>query len=76
MVDDRLEVPYSEDRIKDAPHVDVDGGGRLSTREERRLYEHSASLGATPGGGRTGPAKAAGPTARPPGTATADADRA
>ncbi|MEU7296966.1 PRC and DUF2382 domain-containing protein [Streptomyces exfoliatus] len=40
LVDDHLEVPYPKDRIKDAPHVDVDGGGHLSTREERRLYEH------------------------------------
>ncbi|MEV6246030.1 PRC and DUF2382 domain-containing protein [Streptomyces sp. NPDC051742] len=40
LVDDHLEVPYPKDRIKDAPHVDVDGGGHLSTHEERRLYEH------------------------------------
>ncbi|WP_338492569.1 PRC and DUF2382 domain-containing protein [Streptomyces sp. SJL17-4] len=40
MVDDHLEVPYPKDRIKDAPHVDVDGGGHLSVREERRLYEY------------------------------------
>ncbi|MER5308780.1 PRC and DUF2382 domain-containing protein [Streptomyces sp. NPDC002773] len=40
MVDDHLEVPYPKERIKDAPHVDVDGGGHLSTHEERRLYEH------------------------------------
>ncbi|MEU9292220.1 PRC and DUF2382 domain-containing protein [Streptomyces sp. NPDC048266] len=40
MVDDHLEVPYAKERIKDAPHVDVDGGGHLSVTEERRLYEH------------------------------------
>ncbi|MHA4779379.1 DUF2382 domain-containing protein [Streptomyces sp. MSC1_001] len=40
MVDDHLEVPYPKERIKDAPHVDVDGGGHLSVTEERRLYEH------------------------------------
>ncbi|MFF1511303.1 DUF2382 domain-containing protein [Streptomyces sp. NPDC058326] len=40
MVDDHLEVPYPKDRIKDAPHVDVDGGGHLSNQEERRLYEY------------------------------------
>ncbi|MFD3534039.1 DUF2382 domain-containing protein [Streptomyces sp. NPDC058664] len=40
MVDDHLEVPYPKDRVKDAPHVDVDGGGHLSNHEERRLYEH------------------------------------
>ncbi|MER7623370.1 PRC and DUF2382 domain-containing protein [Streptomyces sp. NPDC126503] len=40
MVEDHLEVPYPKDRVKDAPHVDVDGGGHLDAREERRLYEY------------------------------------
>ncbi|MFI8966046.1 DUF2382 domain-containing protein [Streptomyces sp. NPDC053493] len=40
VVDGHLEVPYPKDRVKDAPHVDVDGGGHLSSREERRLYEY------------------------------------
>ncbi|MET8506251.1 PRC and DUF2382 domain-containing protein [Streptomyces sp. NPDC004787] len=40
LVDDHLEVPYPKDRVKDAPHVDVDSGGHLSAREERRLYKH------------------------------------
>ncbi|MEU3609192.1 DUF2382 domain-containing protein, partial [Streptomyces sp. NPDC035033] len=40
VVQDHLEVPYSKDRIKDAPHVDVDGGGHLDASEEQRLYEY------------------------------------
>jgi uncharacterized protein (TIGR02271 family) len=40
MVDDRLQVPYSKDTVKDAPNVDVDSGGHLSEAEEHRLYEH------------------------------------
>ncbi|NUR30938.1 MAG: YsnF/AvaK domain-containing protein, partial [Catenulispora sp.] len=40
MVDGRLEVPYAKDTVKDAPNVDVDGGGHLSESEEHRLYEH------------------------------------
>ncbi|MEU0400713.1 PRC and DUF2382 domain-containing protein [Streptomyces sp. NPDC006197] len=40
MVDDHLEVPYPKDRVKDAPHVDVDGGGHLDASEEQRLYEY------------------------------------
>ncbi|HZG05875.1 MAG TPA: PRC and DUF2382 domain-containing protein [Streptomyces sp.] len=40
LVGDHLEVPYSKDQVKDAPHVDVDQGGHLSEQEERRLYEY------------------------------------
>ena len=40
MVDDRLQVPYHKDTVKDAPNVDVDAGGHLSEAEEHRLYEH------------------------------------
>ncbi|WP_031510845.1 DUF2382 domain-containing protein [Streptomyces megasporus] len=40
MVEDHIEVPYSKDQVKDAPHVDVDKGGHLSEQEERRLYQH------------------------------------
>lgn len=40
MVQDHLEVAYSKNKVKDAPHVDVDSGGHLSQQEEHRLYEH------------------------------------
>ncbi|MFJ8796073.1 PRC and DUF2382 domain-containing protein [Streptomyces sp. NPDC102487] len=40
MVEDHLEVSVAKDRIKNAPNVDVDGGGHLSEDEEHRLYEH------------------------------------
>ncbi|GAA3387187.1 PRC and DUF2382 domain-containing protein [Streptomyces roseoviridis] len=40
LVDGHLEVPYPKDRIKGAPHVDVDGGGHLDASEEQRLYEY------------------------------------
>lgn len=40
LVGDHLEVPYTKDRVKDAPNVDVDAGGHLSEEEEHRLYEH------------------------------------
>jgi uncharacterized protein (TIGR02271 family) len=40
MVEDHLEVPYPKDKVKEAPNVDVDGGGHLSESEEVRLYEH------------------------------------
>ena len=40
LVEDHLEVPYSKDQVKDAPHVDVDQGGHLSEQEERRLYQY------------------------------------
>jgi uncharacterized protein (TIGR02271 family) len=35
---DRLTLPFSKDKVKDAPNVDADG--ELSTEEEQRLYEH------------------------------------
>ncbi|MDG9706091.1 PRC and DUF2382 domain-containing protein [Streptomyces sp. DH37] len=40
VVEDHLEVPYSKDQVKDAPHVDVDQGGHLSEEEEQRLYQY------------------------------------
>lgn len=40
VVQDHLEVPYPKDKVKDAPHVDVDSGGHLSEREEHRLYDY------------------------------------
>jgi uncharacterized protein (TIGR02271 family) len=40
LVEDHIEVPYSKDKVKDAPHVDVDAGGHLSATEEHRLYEY------------------------------------
>ncbi|MGW7663339.1 DUF2382 domain-containing protein [Streptomyces sp. NPDC054756] len=40
VVEDHTEVPYSKGRVKDAPRVDVDGGGHLSVDEEHRLYEY------------------------------------
>ncbi|MGQ4349408.1 DUF2382 domain-containing protein [Streptomyces sp. SAS_275] len=40
MVEDHLEVSVAKDRIKNAPNVDVDGGGHLSEDEEHRLYDH------------------------------------
>jgi uncharacterized protein (TIGR02271 family) len=36
---DRLTVPYTKDKVKDAPHVDLDGR-HLDREEERRLYEY------------------------------------
>jgi uncharacterized protein (TIGR02271 family) len=36
---DRLTLPYSKDKIKDAPNVDLDGR-HLDRDEERRLYEY------------------------------------
>jgi uncharacterized protein (TIGR02271 family) len=35
----RLTVPYTKDKIKDAPNVDADGG-HLDHPEEQRLYEY------------------------------------
>ncbi len=40
MVQDHLEVPYAKDKVKGAPHVDVDSGGHLSVSEEHRLYDY------------------------------------
>jgi uncharacterized protein (TIGR02271 family) len=36
---DRLTLPYTKDKVKDAPHVDLDGQ-HLDSEEERRLYEY------------------------------------
>ncbi|MEU9579051.1 PRC and DUF2382 domain-containing protein [Streptomyces chilikensis] len=40
VVEDHLEVPYTKDKVKDAPDVVVDSGGHLSREEEHRLYEY------------------------------------
>ncbi|KES08178.1 photosystem reaction center subunit H [Streptomyces toyocaensis] len=40
LVQDHLEVPYRKDKIKNAPHVDIDAGGHLSVDEEQRLYDY------------------------------------
>ncbi|MER8005366.1 PRC and DUF2382 domain-containing protein [Streptomyces sp. NPDC094149] len=40
LVEDHLEVPYPKNKVKDAPHVDVDAVGHLSEDEEHRLYEY------------------------------------
>ncbi len=37
--DDRLNVAHSQEKVKDAPKVDLDGD-HLPESEERRLYEH------------------------------------
>jgi uncharacterized protein (TIGR02271 family) len=37
--DDRLTVPFSKDKVKDAPNVSLDGG-HLDESQERRLYEY------------------------------------
>src|SRR3954463_13079719 len=36
---DRLELPYTKDKVKDAPNVAVDSG-HLDESEEQRLYEY------------------------------------
>ena len=36
---DRLVVPYTKDKVKDAPNVDLDGG-HLDPSEEQRLFEY------------------------------------
>ena len=36
---DKLTVPYTKDKVKDAPHVDLDGG-HLDPSEEQRLFEY------------------------------------
>jgi uncharacterized protein (TIGR02271 family) len=36
--DDQVAVPYSKDRVKDAPGIDADA--ELSEADEQRLYEH------------------------------------
>ena len=45
---DRLTVPYSKDKVKEAPNVDVDRG-HLDENEERRLYEYYGLTYAAPG---------------------------
>ncbi|BAJ31883.1 MULTISPECIES: PRC and DUF2382 domain-containing protein [Kitasatospora] len=40
VVDGHIRVPYSKEKVKDAPNVDVDRGGHLSEQEEHRLYDH------------------------------------
>lgn len=39
LTEGHLEVPYTKDKIKSAPNVDVDAGGHLSAQEEHRLYD-------------------------------------
>lgn len=39
LTEGHLEVPFSKDKIKGAPNVDVDSGGHLSAQEEHRLYD-------------------------------------
>lgn len=39
MAEGHLQVPYGKDKIKDAPHVNVDAGGHLSAKEEHRLFD-------------------------------------
>jgi uncharacterized protein (TIGR02271 family) len=50
---DGVRVPYEKAQVKDAPRIDPDG--RLSSEEERQLYEHYGRDWATSGGtGQTG----------------------
>jgi uncharacterized protein (TIGR02271 family) len=37
---DRLAVPFTKDKVKDAPKVDVENGHHLDEAEEQRLYEY------------------------------------
>ena len=37
---DGLRVPFSKDKVKDAPHAEADG--HLSPEEEAALYRHTA----------------------------------
>jgi uncharacterized protein (TIGR02271 family) len=37
---DRLTVPFSKDKVKDAPNVDLEAGRHLDESEEQRLYEY------------------------------------
>ncbi|MFI2642946.1 DUF2382 domain-containing protein [Streptomyces sp. NPDC018610] len=56
LVQDHIQVPYRKDKVKGAPHIDVDAGGHLSETEEHRLYDYYGldwSEG-TGHGGRTG----------------------
>jgi hypothetical protein len=40
LVEDHVEVPYDKERVKGAPHVDVDAVGHLSVEQERELYRY------------------------------------
>ncbi|MEV8070167.1 PRC and DUF2382 domain-containing protein [Streptomyces sp. NPDC085995] len=40
VVRDHIQVPYRKDKVKGAPHIDVDAGGHLSETEEHRLYDY------------------------------------
>lgn len=48
---DRLTLPFTKDKVKDAPKVDVDGR-HLDESEERRLYEYYGLGEAWSNGGR------------------------
>jgi len=48
---DRLTLPYTKDKVKDAPNVDVDGR-HLDESEEQRLYEYYGLGEAWSSGGR------------------------
>jgi uncharacterized protein (TIGR02271 family) len=37
---DRLAVPFTKDKVKDAPHVDLENGRHLDESEEQRLYQY------------------------------------
>ncbi|MEU6476725.1 YsnF/AvaK domain-containing protein [Streptomyces sp. NPDC047017] len=83
LVEDHLEVPYRKDKIKGAPHIDIDSGGHLSEPEEHQLYDYyglSWEEGPHDSGGRgergrtTGAAGAAG-TAGAAGAAAGTAGR-
>ncbi|MGW1892297.1 PRC-barrel domain-containing protein [Streptomyces sp. NPDC002004] len=37
---DHLEVPYSKSLVKDAPKVDLDAGGHMSSADVHRLYAY------------------------------------
>ncbi|GAB1329230.1 DUF2382 domain-containing protein [Streptomyces sennicomposti] len=56
VVRDHIQVPYRKDKVKGAPHIDVDAGGHLSETEEHRLYDYygldwnDARRGRTPPG--------------------------
>lgn len=37
---DRITVPFTKDKVKDSPAVDVEGDGHISEKQEARLYEY------------------------------------
>lgn len=51
---DDISVPYSKDKVKDAPRVDLDGD-HLDESSERILYEHYGLGHGTTGNGTGGP---------------------